>query len=247
MTHVSTLRQVVPTLRPGPRTMDLQRLLRELERQTDGVKQATRSPVPLGFEAIDAHLPGGGLTRPGLHHVAGPLEAHLLPDGGAVGFAARIAAQLWASESPPIKPVLWIEETSNLYAPGLAQLGLDLTRLYIVQNLHLADRLWAMEEALRSGAVAGVITHANQLDLTAGRRLLLAAKEGGALGIILSSAPKASISTGLMSRWRVQMSGITRWRVDLERYRGSQPAAWELTRAQTDMTSWTCTPLKLAE
>lgn len=205
-------------------------MLRHLERASDGVRHGERSAVALGVRAIDNHLPGGGLMRPGIHHICGPDDPDRHPDGSAAAFALRLAARLQRCESSAARPVLWIEDASalSLYGPGLAQWGLDPAQLYMLQSQTLTERLWAMEEALRSGAVAGAVVTANKLDLTASRRLLLAAKTGGSLGIVLSSAAKSAISPGLMSRWRLQMHRPHGWQVALERCRGTQPASWVL-------------------
>ena len=67
-----------------------------------------------------------------------------------------------------------------------------------------AELLWAMEEALRSPALAGVVGEVDRLDLTAGRRLQLAAAAGGGVGLLLLRADRlaAAVSTAAL-RWRV--------------------------------------------
>lgn len=231
MSHARPLPQ--PSLAPASRLKPetLQGMLRQIERASDGVRAADRSAVSLGIQAIDSHLPGGGLILPGLHHIYGPDAPARQMDGAVAAFTARLATRLQDCESiGAAKPVLWIEDASSpaLHGPGLAQFGLDMSRLYLLQNHALPERLWAAEEALRSGAVSGVIIEANRLDLTAARRLLLAAKTGGSLGILLSSAPNADISTGPMSRWQVQMHHPRGWEIHLERCRGAAPASWVL-------------------
>jgi len=63
------------------------------------------------------------------------------------------------------------------------------------------DILALAEEALRSGAVATVVAELTKpLDLTAGRRLQLAAEAGGALGILLIGDDMGS--NAAETRWR---------------------------------------------
>jgi protein ImuA len=105
-----------------------------------------------------------------------------------------------------------------------------------------------MEEALREPAVGAVVAEIGTVDLTASRRLQLAAEAGGAGAFLLRSqaggAPTASVT-----RWRVTASGsgevdeevsrlaarsnggvppvgAARWRLELLRCRGGRPAAW---------------------
>src|SRR6266404_4288141 len=83
------------------------------------------------------------------------------------------------------RPVLWCPAGDDLYAPGLGGLGLDPGRVILVRAGRPADRLWAMEEGLRSPALAGVLGELPELGLTDGRRLQLAAEAGGTLGLVL--------------------------------------------------------------
>src|SRR3954465_2009326 len=142
--------------------------------------------LPLGAEAIDAAL-GGGLALGSLHELAPAAALHL---GAAAGFALALAARADAR-----KYTLWIQpdfagqEAGMLYGPGLTALGLPMQRLLILRVARPADVLWAMEEALKSRVLGSVIAGLTQdgaaADLTATRRLVLAAREGGGLGFLL--------------------------------------------------------------
>lgn len=93
-------------------------------------------------------------------------------------------------------------EVGGLYGPGLVALGLDPSAFLLVETGRAADTLWAMEEALRSRAavlVAGVL---DDVDLTAARRLSLAAEAGQTPAMLLThgSSPAASATA---SRWRI--------------------------------------------
>lgn len=63
------------------------------------------------------------------------------------------------------------------------------------------DVLWMAEEALRSGAVKVVVAQLTKpIDLTAGRRLQLAAEAGKTLGVFL--IPEGMGSNAAETRWR---------------------------------------------
>ena len=156
--------------------------------------------LPLGVAAVDAAL-GGGLPCAALHELsAAPLNV-----GAAAGFALALAAL--ANESA--RQALWIVtdfgslETGALYGPGLDEFGLDTGQLLIARVARPIDALFAMEEALKCRALATVVTELPEPpDLTATRRLLLAAREGGALGLLLCHKPSDAPSAA-RTRWRV--------------------------------------------
>lgn len=197
--------------------------------------------VPCGAGDIDAALPGGGLTCGALHEV---LAATYRDMGAAMGFAAALAAR--CAQIAPDAPVLWCEsghapfDGGALYGPGLAEFGLDPARLIIVSPPKEVDLLWTIEEALRLGAFAAVVGEidgrAARLDLTATRRLQLAAEENNTPAFLLTGHVSAGASAAV-TRWRVEpapssptievagladLIGRPRWHVRLERCRGAQ-------------------------
>lgn len=197
--------------------------------------------IPCGAGDIDAVLPDGGLRRGALHEV---LAATYRDMSAAMGFAAALAAR--CAQTIPDAPVLWCEgshapfDSGALYGPGLAQFGLDPARLIIVSPPKEVDLLWTMEEALRLGAFAAVVGEidgrAARLDLTATRRLQLAAEENNTPAFLLTGHASARTSAAV-TRWRIEpapssptlevaglagLIGRPRWHVRLERCRGAQ-------------------------
>jgi|GEM_PF-156889 len=127
--------------------------------------------VSLGLAAVDGWLPDGGLRQGALHEVMGG------PDQAAsLGFLAGLAARCAAARRGP---VLWIAPRLDLYPPGLAAIGLGPERLILVTARQARARLWALEEAARTPALGAAVADSADLDLTAGRRLQLAAEESG--------------------------------------------------------------------
>lgn len=184
--------------------------------------------LPFGVPAIDRLLPGGGLARIGLHEV-------LAERGPGAGFIAALAGRLDRAASGGA-PVLWVARQAELYGPGLARFGLAPERLIVVQAGHETEVLWAMEEGLRTPGLAAVVGELTALDLTAGRRLQLAAEAGGSTGLVLRPVDTAAGAGAAGSRWRVRPApspreaggGWTCWQVGLERCRGmaTAPADW---------------------
>jgi protein ImuA len=179
--------------------------------------------VAFGLAAIDRLLPGGGLARIGIHEV-------IAGRGVGAGFAASLVGRLAAEGDR--RPVLWVARQAELYGAGLGRFGLAPERLLLVGAAHEAEILWAMEEGLRSRAVAAVVGELHTLDLTAARRLQLAAEAGSGTGLVLRP-DDTTVGTGAAcSRWRVQpwpsRDRWTCWRLALERCRGlaGGPADW---------------------
>ena len=76
-------------------------------------------------------------------------------------------------------PVLWCLRQRDLFAPGLAGVGLHPDRVIYAETWHDREVLPAMEEGLRVPALAGVVGEVARLSLTASRRLQLAAEASG--------------------------------------------------------------------
>ena len=178
---------------------------------------ATGQPCPLGLPALDAAL-GGGLPTGCLQEVIGGEGT------AAAGFCAFLLGRLAARENAA-RGVLWgwIGE-GDLYPPGLASFGLDPAQAILLSAPNSAELLWAMEEGLRSPALAGVVMEAQRLDLVASRRLQLAAATGGVTGFLLTRGQPSAVSAAAL-RWRVSGLQDGRWQVVLERRRGGRPGA----------------------
>jgi protein ImuA len=159
--------------------------------------------LALGVPAIDASLQGG-LASASLHEIA-PASARDL--GAAAGFVFALAA--YASDG---RSVLWIQtdfaalEAGNIYGPGCDIFGLPASRLLIVKVARPLDALWAMEEALKCRAMTCVITELPKdgamADLTATRRLTLAAREGDSFGFLLRHRP-SPLASAAETRWEI--------------------------------------------
>jgi protein ImuA len=76
----------------------------------------------------------------------------------------------------------------------------------ILRVAHPRDALWGFEEALKCPALAAVLAELPETgaaaDLTATRRLSLAAQAGGGLGLLLRHRP-CPLPSAAMTRWQV--------------------------------------------
>ena len=203
--------------------------LRTRIRRLEGLGGEGGDVLPFGVAGMDAALPDGGLPLGCLHEVVAEDR------GAGTAFAAGLLARLAAVREAP---VLWIVRGRDLHAAGLVAYGLTPDRLIAVRAVRDADALWAMEEALRCKRLAAVLGEAGRLDLTASRRLQLAAEAGGVTGLLLHPEERgAGAASAAVTRWRVAAVpslpdepgvGAPRWRLDLLRCRGGRPGTWEV-------------------
>lgn len=160
-----------------------------------------------GSFALGPHLPGlPELARGSVHEI---FAAERQDAPAMAGFAAGLA--LVAGNGN--RPSLWVRHADKragaLYGGGLAALGVDPATLIYLPVGDEKDALRAAREGLRCDGLACVVIEiagpARHLDLSATRRLKLAAAEHGVTALILRSgvAPGPSAAE---TRWRVAAS-----------------------------------------
>ncbi|WP_417275094.1 ImuA family protein [Celeribacter halophilus] len=123
----------------------------------------------------------------------------------ACGPSAHVFAYAFAGQVSRAKgnSVLWVREAWN--SVQLNPLGfetyLDPQQLLVAQAPSHIDVLASAEEVLRSGRVALVVMELSQsVGLTEGRRLQLAAQQGGSMGLCI--LPEGMGSNAAQTRWR---------------------------------------------
>ena len=214
---------------------DLIANLRSRIASIERVAVGARQTIPFGVPAMDAHL-RGGLARGGLHEIAGSGL------GGVHGAAAAlfVAGVLARMEGP----VLWCLRSRDLFPPALAGVGLHPDRVVYAAAASEKGVLACFEEGLRHARLAGVVGEVSRFSMTASRRLQLAAEASGVTAFVIrrwrttEGARAFSQSTAAATRWRITAVpssplpvpgiGHPRWRVELVRCRGGDPATWEV-------------------
>jgi protein ImuA len=206
-------------------------VVEELRRLLPGIEDLPTA-LPFGLAAIDSHLPQGGLACGGLHEV--------VPEEGATpaafGFLAAILTRLMGVQPLVfVMPAYGRREHGRLYGNGLNVFGLDPACLILVETTHRKDTLWALEEALHSGAPAAVAGVIDQLNLKLSQRLQLAATAAG-LPLLLLRQARNLESSAAATRWRVGTAEAARdrfglfarprWHLQLERCRNGRPGEW---------------------
>lgn len=166
-------------------------------------------PVRLSVPVASALVPAGRLALDG-----GRLDAAL--NGGlclagsheAHGPAASGFALLLALACPRPGPILWITDVrapeGHLHGDGIAELGGDPARLWLVAAPDPLAMLRAAAEAQRCTALGAIVIDTIRplpaLDLTATRRLQLAAAAHGVFTLIVRHGPPRP--SAALTRWQ---------------------------------------------
>ncbi|EGK72877.1 MAG: translesion DNA synthesis-associated protein ImuA [Methyloversatilis sp.] len=123
--------------------------------------------IPSGHPALDAELPGGGWPVGELTEVLSDCQGHgemslLLP-----WMAAASRREGW---------LVWVSPPARPHLPALAAAGLYTPRLLLIDAERPAERVWALRQALESGACTGLAGWLDKADTAMLRRLQLAAR-----------------------------------------------------------------------
>lgn len=184
---------------PESSLSDLRRRLERLARRERG----THDRFAMGHPRIDDWL-GGGLPRGRLHEILTDDDEEAAT---GAGFSALLALKAAAG-----RPIFWLRTDAaerrggGLYASGLAWLGVAADALLLgVVDDDIALLRAASDAAGCAGLGAVVLeswSSAPKLDLTATRRLMLAAERSGVtvLSLRLGADERPSVAE---TRWRV--------------------------------------------
>ncbi|WP_375397640.1 ImuA family protein [uncultured Sphingomonas sp.] len=161
-----------------------------------------------GHEGIDSWL-GGGLAQGRLHELIAAGE----DAGCGAGFAAMLAMLAGGG-----RPLLWLRTDNaqrrcgRLQATGLGELGVAGGMLLLGLVADEAALLNASADAARCAGLGAVLVEcwgrSRLLDLTATRRLMLAAEASGVTMLLLRIAGE-EMPSAAETRWRVAPSPST--------------------------------------
>ncbi|MGH6746085.1 ImuA family protein [Novosphingobium sp.] len=155
--------------------------------------------------------PESPLQQDGVHEFYAATEQ----DGGAALALALLCA---VQARKAREPLLWLrlgklngkgggkQARSRPYAPGLAELGIDPAAMVLLRLPDLQSLLRAGVDSVRHGGAAAVVMEmdgrAPAFDLTASRRLALAAEQSGTMVMIVRSGAQPTPSAA-HTRWQV--------------------------------------------
>lgn len=136
--------------------------------------RSTRTVLSSGFPALDSRLPGGGWPRGAL--------IEIFVNRYGIGELTVLIPALAALTRPVLgeapKWVAWIAPPFIPYPPALTQRGVRIESLLMIHpSTGRKDRLWAIEQVVRSGTSSGVLAWLAEADDVVLRRLQLATEE----------------------------------------------------------------------
>lgn len=172
---------------------------------TASIVRASTLVRPVFANRKEPEAEGGlpGLFQPALHEVYGATA----DQPALVGFGLGVLHNLKNG------PVLWVRqefldgETGRIFPSGLREYGVDPKKIILVQAGNARELLQAGLEAARCKALAGALLEfagdSSLYDLTASRRLTLAAQSSGVRLIFLRSATQV-VPSAAETRWHVR-------------------------------------------
>lgn len=179
-------------------------------------KVAKLHSLRIAIAQLDPAIQGPAVLQPGLPNAepeAAPTEfpAGWLHELWAPHQRDHTTAMAWALSSIPSdeKPFLWVTNPDLLreqgvpYGHGIKGLAINPDQFVLVKASSQADSLWALEEAIKSGAFTAVIGELSDIDLTSSRRLSLAVQAHEARCLLLMRSEMSPQSVAY-SRWRIE-------------------------------------------
>jgi protein ImuA len=195
--------------------------------------KSTNSPVlDIGLGPLKEAFPDGSFPLGAVHEflTAGPETAT-----ATCGFIAGLLAPLMKHGGT----ALWVSDSRTLFPPALKSFGIQPDRFIFIDLQKERHVIWAMEEALKCGALTAVVGETKALSFTASRRLQLAVEQSQVTGFILRNNLRQVNTTACVSRWKItplpsigaeELPGIgfPQWKVELLRLRNGKAGVWDI-------------------
>jgi hypothetical protein len=145
-----------------------------------------------------------------------------------------LAALTKADSAKPPKWVAWIAPPFVPYAPALQQHGLNLDRLLMIHPTSgNKNRLWAIEQVVRSGSSAGVLAWVAAAEDVILRRLQLAAEDQGCWVLLFRPASASQQRSPAALRIRLSQARAGT-RVQIFKCRGGRPSVVDVASLMID-------------
>lgn len=172
------------------------------------------SGIATGYAALDAELPGDGWPPSMLTEL-------LWAQQGSGEF--RLLSPVLSRLTQAGKTIVLLAPPHPVFAPALAQAGIDISEILLIRSDKPADRLWAIEQVLKSGNFAALLCWLPQARPEHLRRLQLAAAGSEGLAFVFRPAAARHESSPAPLRLSCQADSAGTLAIDVFKRRG--PAA----------------------
>ncbi len=173
------------------------------------------APAASGYADLDKELPGGGWPPSVLVEL-------LLSDPGIGEW--RLLAPPLAALTKAGKTVILLAPPHIPFAPALQQLGIDLKNIFLVDANKSIDRIWAIEQTLKSASFGALLCWLPQVRTDHLRRLQLAAASGEGLTFVFRPLSAQDQSSPAPLRLVCQPAATGQLSVQIIKRRGPEHA-----------------------
>jgi protein ImuA len=214
---------------------DKKELIRGLQQQILSM-QGMKGPLEeerfnFGLGPLELAFPGHRFPTGAIHEFLSNTNENA---AATTGFIAGLAGSLMQQGDGAC---LWISAKRTVFPPALKMFGIDPDRVIFIDSTREKDLLWAVEEALKCGALAAVVGELKEISFTESRRLQLAVEQSRVTGLMHHFSPRNVTATASVCRWEVTpvagqqeigLPGVgdSCWNVTLQRVRNGKPGAW---------------------
>ncbi len=197
-----------------------------------GFRSVSDPVLDLGLGPIRHAFPNSTFPVGAVHEF---LSSSVETNAATSGFISGLLSTLMGKKGTTI----WISASRTLFPPALKNFGIQPDRFIFIDLKKEKDVLWAMDEALKCGALTAVVGELREIDFIASRRLQLAVEESQVTGFVLRNNSKPPNTTACVSRWQITPLpsetvddlpglGFPHWKVDLLRIRNGKPGSWNV-------------------
>lgn len=207
-----------------------------------GFKDINNTAVDMGLGPIKDAFPNSTFPLGAVHEF---LSTGTEAAAATSGFLAGLLATLMGKKGT----TLWISASRKLFPPALKNFGIQPDRFIFVDLQKEKDVIWAMDEALKCGALTAVVGELREISFPLSRRLQLAVEQSQVTGFVLRNDFRNLNTTACVSRWKITTLpsipvtigehlneivdylpgiGFPQWKVELLRIRNGKPGSWNI-------------------
>ena len=198
----------------------------------EGFKPFNSTAVDVGLGPIKEAFPNRSFPLGAVHEF---LSGRPEDAAATSGFIAGLLSPLMSGSGTS----LWISSSRALFPPALKAFGIQPDRFIFIDLQKEKDVMWAMDEALKCGALIAVVGEIQNISFTESRRLQLAVEQSQVTGFIVRHNARKINTTACVSRWKITALpsesvedlpglGFPRWKVELLRMRNGRSGTWDV-------------------